>query len=101
MHGVKFRKPYITVDATSRIPAGIRLFPIVHTYGNYILSAPLDIGSQIVTERDISIRTHTEGMTIDENFRIHIYTVKINIQALAFIRFVNSKRFAIPTDTTG
>ena len=44
-------------DATSRIPAGIRLFRIVHTYGNYILSAPLDMGSQIVTERDISIRT--------------------------------------------
>ena len=27
-------------------------------------------------------------MTIDKDFRIHIYTVKINIQALAFIRFV-------------
>ena len=100
MSWIQLCQPYITVDAATGIPARIGLFGIVHTNRQHILHSPLDIGSQVITERDVPVGTCPQFMAIDINGGVHIGTIEIYAIAFALIGLIGSKSLAIPAYTT-
>ena len=98
-HLCGLHQTHITIDAAAGIPAGVRLLRIVHTHGNHILGIPFKKMRYVIAEGYISIRTHAEADAVDKNFRIHIYTVKLQAPQLAAVLRWCKKRLPVPADT--
>ena len=97
IHGYQ---PYIPVNSRSWIPAWIRLLWIIHFDCQYIwLPVKIQIGSQLIPERDISVGTFAQVMSIDPDFTVAVYTVKINEKQFCAVSGRNSKCFAVPSDS--
>ena len=101
MDRVHFHEPDIPIDAGPRIPAAATWLDI-GTNGDVVwLAAVFQVGREVVAQTHISIRALTQQVAIDPDLAVHIDTVKIHGDFLAFVRFGKRERFAIPTDAAG
>ena len=96
MDRVRHGKPYMAIDATSRIPTGVRLVAVVHTNGNDIV-ATAQITGDVIFERAISIRTSPQLLTIDVNRSVHIDTIELD---KIHRRLIHPEMLTIPAHTT-
>ena len=71
-------QPNITVNTRTAIPSAILLLGIVHFHG-YSIPAFMHIRRYIDKERRISVGVSSRMMTVDIDFRIHIYTLEIQL----------------------
>src|SRR5690606_11865911 len=88
MHGIGFHQPYIAVYARPRVPTGVGLVCIVHFYGDSVgLISIIEIGSQGIAERNITIRPFAQIMAVYPHFAAMIDTIKIDKKQLGSIFF--------------
>ena len=76
MGGIHLRQPYMAVDATTAIPAGIRLVAIVHT-NSYDIIAFTKVFRDGLFKRAVAVRTEAHFPAIHINGGVHVNTVEL------------------------
>ena len=101
MHGIEFGEPYVTVDAAAGIPARIGLLGIVHADSHHVLTAPVEVGRQVVAEGNVAVGTRAQFMAVDVDGGVHIHAVKVDVEAFALVGLVHGEGLAVPADAAG
>ena len=78
MHLTGFHQPHITVDARTRVPAGIRIPAMIHAHRQHILPL-LQIRSQFIHKRDVAVWALAQQMTVEINLAAVIHALKIEV----------------------
>ena len=94
-------QPYIPVNPASAVPPGIWLVGIVYPHRKDIVSVPVDVWSQIVGKGYISVRPRAEFNPVQPHCRIHIHSVKVDMDNLAAKLVVHFEMLAVPTYAAG
>ena len=97
--GIRPRQPHMTVDATTRIPSGVRLVTVVHPDGNDII-ARLQVFRNIILEGTVAVRTEAHLLSVDIDGSVHIDTVKL-YKSLLIRDILNREPLPVPADTAG
>ena len=73
----------MAIDATTRIPTGVWLVAVVHTYSHHILTL-FQIGRDIIFERAIAVWTITHFLTIDIDRGVHVHAIERQKELFTF-----------------
>src|SRR5574344_2940930 len=95
-----FYKPYMTVDARSRIPTGVFSF-ISHSHSKNILCSRLiDKRCYVKTKRNITIMVKIEFSSVEPYFSMVIYALEIQRDLFVSIITTYCECLAIPAFAT-
>ena len=98
---VHFHEPDTTVDSGARIPATAIRFHIGSNGDVVFLRPVFQVGREVVAETHVSTRALAQKMPVDPDLAVHVNTVKIDGDFLAFVRFRKRESLAIPAHTPG
>ena len=101
VHGAELAQPHVAVDAASGVPARVGLLGIVHPHGQHVFGSPLQVGRQVVAERDVSVGARAQRMAVDVDGAVHVHAIKVYVEAFALVRLVHGKGFAVPAHASG
>ena len=102
VYGVDTRQPHMAVDARTGIPAAVLLSGVVHAHGHGVSTFLINIRSDVVVERRITIGVFSHQMSVDIHFGVHINALEVEAKAVAdAVNLVQRKAFAIPADACG
>src|SRR5947208_400030 len=88
--------PYMTVNSRAGIPAAVLSF-IPHFYRKNIFFSVPEIFADVVPKTGVTIRVLSEWNSIEPDFCIHIYTIKLKEALLVFLFSRHHKMFAVPS----
>ena len=101
VHGTELAQPHVAVDAAPGVPARVGLLGIVHPHGQHVFGSPLQVGRQVVAERDVSVGARAQRMAVDVDGAVHVHAIKVYVEAFALVRLVHGKGFAVPAHASG
>ena len=84
MDGIGLREPHMAIDATPRIPTGVRLIGVVHTNCHHIITF-FYIRRDVIFKARIAIRTEAHFATIDIDGGVHIDTIELDEELLGVV----------------
>src|SRR5713226_5994083 len=97
VHRRSFHEPDIAINAPARIPAR-RVRRIIKANCESVISAVIDIGSEVQFEGSVAIGPAAYKIAVEPNSRVGHRSVNVQIELLAFVLRRNREVFSIPTD---
>ena len=92
MDRIGLGEPYVTINATTRIPARVRLVGVIHSYSHHIL-ALLDVWCDVVLKARIAIGTEAHFLSVYIHGRVHVHTIELDKH---FLNLVEREMLSVP-----
>ena len=91
-------KPHMAIDTTTAVPPGVGLVAIVHPDSHHIVSTPVEIGSEVVFKRTVTVGPLSEKVPVEIHGCVHIYSIELD-EILVLVS--HSKMLPIPSYPSG
>ena len=101
VHLVGNQQPGVPVNPGPRVPPAVGLPGVVYLDRNYVVAAILQVGTEIVTEADVTVGPLAQVLTVDPHLAELIDAVELEGYLSATVRFGNAEVFPVPADTGG